>query len=185
VATLRNPPQPAAADRSPVDRRRRNPPPIGGILLGQHHPIPDPGGARLPGEAATRIRAATAVGPRSSSLGEKLEPQLPRLAALQRDGVVSPEKVAIVEQAMHKLSRPGLSPENIDQAEQLLTDHAAILAPPELRRFAHAVVNAANPDGPEPIDDQLQHDRRYLELKQRRDGMWHLAVDSATPSVPN
>jgi hypothetical protein len=38
-----------------------------------------------------------------------------------------------------------------------------------------AVVDAADPDGPEPIDDQLQRDRRYLELKQRRDGMWQLA----------
>ncbi|MFL6045622.1 MAG: DUF222 domain-containing protein, partial [Propionibacteriaceae bacterium] len=30
-------------------------------------------------------------------------------------------------------------------------------------------------DGLEPLDDTLQQDRRYLELKQRRDGMWHLA----------
>jgi Domain of unknown function (DUF222) len=43
-----------------------------------------------------------------------------------------------------------------------------------LQRFAHAVVAAADPDGPEPVDDQRQHDRRYLELKQRRDGVWHL-----------
>ncbi len=76
---------------------------------------------------------------------------------------------------MHKLTRPDLRPENVDQAEQLLTDHAVILGPSDLRRFAHAVVNAADPDGPQPVDDQLQHDRRYLELKQRRDGMWHLA----------
>ena len=72
-------------------------------------------------------------------------------------------------------SRPDVQPDNIDQAEQLLTDHAPILGPAELRRFAHAVVNAADPDGPEPVDDQLQQDRRYVELKQRRDGMWHLA----------
>ena len=128
-----------------------------------------------PGEAASRVRAAAAVGPRTTMLGEKLEPVLPRLAALQRDGVVSAEKVQIVERAMHKLSRPDLDPQAVETAEQLLTDHAAILAPPELRRFAHAVVNAADPDGPEPVDDQLQQDRRYLELKQRRDGMWHLA----------
>ena len=70
---------------------------------------------------------------------------------------------------------PTCDPEAVESAEQLLTDHAAILAPPELRRFAHAVVNAADPDGPQPVDDQLQQDRRYLELKQRRDGMWHLA----------
>ena len=38
------------------------------------------------GEAASRVRAAAAVGPRSTMLGEKLEPVLPRLAALQRNG---------------------------------------------------------------------------------------------------
>jgi Domain of unknown function (DUF222) len=36
------------------------------------------------------------------------------------------------------------------------------------------VVDAADPDGPEPIDDQRQQDRRCVELQQRRDGMWHL-----------
>ncbi len=59
-----------------------------------------------PGDAATRIRAAAAVGPRTTMLGEKLEPRLPQLAALQHQGVVSTEKVAIVERAMHKLTRP-------------------------------------------------------------------------------
>jgi hypothetical protein len=126
------------------------------------------------GEAAARVRAAAAVGPRSSMLGERLEPLLPGLAALQRDGVVSAAKVQIVERALHTLSRPSLDPQAVQTAEQLLTDQAAILAPAELHRFAQAVVNAADPDGPEPVDDQLQHDRRYLELKQRRDGMWQL-----------
>jgi uncharacterized protein DUF222 len=76
---------------------------------------------------------------------------------------------------MHQLTRPHLDAQAVQTAEQLLTEHAVILAPAVLRRFAHAVVNAADPDGPEPVDDQLQQDRRYLELKQRRDGMWHLA----------
>ncbi len=127
-----------------------------------------------PGEAASRVRAAAAVGPRRSMLGERLEPLLPRLAALQRDGAVTTEKVQIVERAMHELSRPGLNPDAVETAEQLLTDHAPILGPTDLRRYARSVVDAADPDGPEPVDDQLQQDRRYLELKQRRDGMWHL-----------
>ena len=127
-----------------------------------------------PGEAASRVRAAAAVGPRHSMLGEKLEPVLPHLAGLQRDGEVSVEKVQIVEQAMDKLSRPGLDPDAVETAEQLLTDYAPILGPSDLRRYALSVVDAADPDGPEPVDDQLQQDRRYLELKQRRDGMWHL-----------
>jgi hypothetical protein len=127
-----------------------------------------------PGEAASRVRAAAAVGPRMSMLGERLEPLLPQLAALQRDGAVSTEKVAIVERAMHQFSRPGLDPEAVHTAEQLLADHGPILGPTELRRFALKVVDAADPDGPEPIDDQHQQDRRHLELKQRRDGMWWL-----------
>ena len=93
-----------------------------------------------PGEAAARVRAAAAVGPRQSMLGEKLQPVLPRLAGLQRDGVVSTEKVQIVAQAMHKLSRAGLNPDAVDTAEQLLSDYAPVLAPVELRRYALSVV---------------------------------------------
>jgi hypothetical protein len=125
-----------------------------------------------PGEAASRVRAAAAVGPRTSMLGEHLEPVLPKLAELQRQGVVTAEKVQIVERAMHQLSRPGLSPEAVQTAEQLLTDYAPLLGPTDLHRYALRVIDAADPDGPAPLDDQLQHDRRYLELKQRRDGMW-------------
>jgi hypothetical protein len=80
------------------------------------------------GEAASRVRAAAAVGPRRSMLGERLEPRLPQLAALQREGVVSTEKVAIVERAMHKLSRPDLDPEAVQTAERLLSEHAASTA---------------------------------------------------------
>ena len=126
------------------------------------------------GEAASRVRAAATLGPRSTMLGEKLDPVLPRLAALQRDGEVTAEKVAIVERAMDRLSRPGLDAEVVETAEQLLSDHAPALGPTDLKRFALRVVDAADPDGPEPVDDQLQQDRRHLELKQRRDGMWQL-----------
>jgi hypothetical protein len=127
-----------------------------------------------PGEAATRVRAVAAVGSRSSMVGERLEPQLPKLAVLQRDGLVSTEKVAIVERAMRKLSRPGIDPEAVVTAEQLMTQHAPLLGPKDLHRFALSVVDAADPDGPEPIDDALQEDRRYVELMQRRNGMWWL-----------
>jgi Domain of unknown function (DUF222) len=126
------------------------------------------------GEAAARVRAAAALGPRTSMLGERLEPLLPGLAVLQRHGVVSAAKVQIVERAMHKLTRPSLDPAAVQRAEQLLTEQAPILGPAELQRFAHAVVAAADPDGPEPVDDQRQQARRYVELTQRRDGMWHL-----------
>jgi Domain of unknown function (DUF222) len=75
---------------------------------------------------------------------------------------------------MDKLSSPGLDPDALQTAEQLLTNHAPLLGPKDLQRFAQSVVAAADPDGPEPINDQLQQDRRHLELKQRQDGMWWL-----------
>lgn len=125
-------------------------------------------------EAASRVRAAAALGPRTSMLGERLESQLPKVAALQADGVVTVEKVAIVERAMATLARPGLDSEAVNTAEQLLADYAPVLEPTELKRFAMRVVDAADPDGAEPVDDQLQQDRRYVELRQRRDGMWQL-----------
>jgi hypothetical protein len=36
------------------------------------------------------------------------------------------------------------------------------------------MVDGLDPDGSEPVADQLQQDRRHLELRQRRDGMWQL-----------
>jgi Domain of unknown function (DUF222) len=63
------------------------------------------------GDAAARVHAAAALGPRASMLGERLEPLLPQLAAFQHEGVVSTEKVQIVERAMNKLTRPSLDPE--------------------------------------------------------------------------
>ena len=89
-----------------------------------------------PGEAASRVRAAAAIGPRTSMLGEHLAPVLPRLAERQREGSVSVEKVQIVERAMHKLSRSGIDPEAVQTAEQLLTDYAPLLGPADLHRYA-------------------------------------------------
>jgi hypothetical protein len=81
----------------------------------------------------------------------------------------------MVERAMHTLSRPNLDPQAVQTAEQLLTEQAPIPSPAKLHKFARTVVAAADPDGPEPIDDQLQQDRRYLELTQR-------SADTTTPT---
>ena len=96
------------------------------------------------------------------------------LAGVKPKPCETPFLVRIVERAMHTLTRPSLDPAAVQTAEQLLTDQAPILGPSELHRFAHAVVNAADPDGPAPVDDQLQQHRRHVELTQRRDDMWQL-----------
>jgi hypothetical protein len=45
-----------------------------------------------PGEAHRRVKAAAAVGPRRSMLGESLQPTRPVLAAAQRAGEVTPTR---------------------------------------------------------------------------------------------
>ena len=108
-------------------------------------------------------------------LGEQLEPVLPHLAALQQQGVVTDRESADCGTGHAQTHPPRSGPPRCGDRRAAAHRIRTHLGAAELRRFAHAVVNAADPDGPEPIDDQLQQDRRYLELKQRRDGMWHLA----------
>jgi Domain of unknown function (DUF222)/HNH endonuclease len=127
-----------------------------------------------PSEAAARVRAAAAVGPRTSELGEALDPVLPELAVAQRTGAVSPELVQIVVRVMQKLDRPDLDRAEMAAVEQQLAKHAQQLGPKDLRLVADRMVDAVDPDSSAPVDDQMQHDRRHLELRQRRDGMWQL-----------
>ena len=122
-------------------------------------------------EAACRVRAAEAVGPRTSMLGEALEPVRPVLAAAQRAGEVSAEKVDIIERALEKVDRRGFDPADIADGEALLTENARMFPPEDLKLLANRVVDGIDPDGTVP-DDQLNEDRRYLHLRSTRDGAY-------------
>jgi Domain of unknown function (DUF222)/HNH endonuclease len=127
-----------------------------------------------PSEAAARVRAAAALRPHSLEKAAAVGPGLLHLAAAQRAGGVSPEQVQIVVRAMQKLTRPDLDPDDVAAAEQQLAAQAQLQGPKDLRLLASRMVDAVDPDGPGPVADQLQQDRRHLELRQRRDGMWQL-----------
>jgi hypothetical protein len=122
-----------------------------------------------PGEAARRVRAAEAVGERTSMLGEPLGPVRPHLAAAQRAGEISTDAVGIVERALARVDRPGFDPAAVEAGEELLTRFAADFGPKDLKRLAEQVIDAIDPDGTLP-DEQLQRDRRFLHLRQTRDG---------------
>ena len=104
-------------------------------------------------------------------LGETLDPVRPRLAAAQRDGQVSPEKVAIIERALGRVDRRGFDPADLDTGEKLLVEQATVLPPEDLRILADRVVDAIDPDGTLP-KDELNQDRRHVEFHQRGDGSW-------------
>ena len=75
---------------------------------------------------------------------------------------------------MQKLSRPDLDSDQVAAAERQLVKQAQDLGPKDLRLVADRIVDAVDTDGPAPVDEQLQQDRRHVELRQRRDGMWQL-----------
>jgi hypothetical protein len=122
-------------------------------------------------EASRRVRAAEAVGPRVSMLGEPLAPVRPHLAAAQRDGELSPEQVAIIERAITPVDRRGFDPADVAAGEQLLVTHAKSFGPEDLKQLADKVVDAIDPDGTLP-KDELNHDRRFLHLRPTKDGAW-------------
>ena len=124
-----------------------------------------------PGEASRRVRAAAAVGERSSMLGQTLGPLRPHLALAQQAGRVSPEQVSIIERALAKVDRPGFDSAEVDQGERLLTQFAETFAVKDLRLLADQVIDRIDPDGSRP-DDQLNQDRRHVEFHQCRDGSW-------------
>lgn len=101
-------------------------------------------------EAARRVRAAEAVGPRTSMLGDPLPPQRPQLAAAQRDGELSPEQLAIIERAIGGVDRRGFDPAEVDAGERLLVQQARTFGPEDLKQLADRLVDAIDPDGTLP-----------------------------------
>ncbi|HEY5784334.1 MAG TPA: DUF222 domain-containing protein [Microlunatus sp.] len=80
-------------------------------------------GLRLsPGEAARRVRAAEHLADRTSMTGEPLTPIRPHLATAQRDGLVTPEQVTLIDTALRKVKH--CDPAAVEAGEILLVQHA-------------------------------------------------------------
>jgi hypothetical protein len=124
-----------------------------------------------PGEAHRRVKAAAAVGPRRSMLGETLQPTRPILAAAQRTGEITPDQVHVIQRALGSVDRPGFDPADITAGEELLTGFAASFGPKELSLLADKTVDAINPDGT-LAKDKLNTDRRHFTIRQTRDGAY-------------
>ncbi len=122
-------------------------------------------------EANRRVHAYEQLGPRRSMLGEELGPVRPLVAAAVAAGEVSMEKALIITRALTPIDRAGFDPADIAAGEKLLVDDATIFNPEELRILTQRVVDAIHPDGTTP-NDELNHDRRWFELKPTTDGAY-------------
>ena len=69
------------------------------------------------GEAGRRVRAAEALGERVTTTGEALGPLRPALAAVQRDGLASPEQVDVCVRALAGVDHRGFDPADADRRQ--------------------------------------------------------------------
>lgn len=124
-----------------------------------------------PGDAKRRVRAAAALGPRATMLGEPLPPLRPELAAAQTAGQVSPFAVDLIERTLTKVDV--FAPTRTADTEHVLVQHATVFDPVELGKVCDRVIEHVDPDGTRPRD-AVHTDRRALHLGRCRDGMTKL-----------
>ncbi|MGI8761227.1 MAG: DUF222 domain-containing protein [Jatrophihabitantaceae bacterium] len=105
--------------------------------------------------------------------GQALEPLRPLAAQARRCGLLGGEHVRVMLRAFEELPA-SLAVEQVAAAEKILVDAAAALDPNDLNRVATALVDAADPDGTQPEDDEPDP-RREVILHRRRDGWGRLA----------
>ena len=124
------------------------------------------------GEACRRVRASEQVGDRVTVLGEHQAPVRAELAAAQRAGRVTPEQVDVVCRGLARVDLTGYDRTALARGERELTELATVLGPRDLQVCTDRFVEHLDPDGSRP-QDQLNEDRRHVELRRGRDGSWH------------
>lgn len=124
------------------------------------------------GEAKARVAAAEALGPRSSLLGEPLEPIYPVLAAAQAAGTVSEAAAKLIVDTIEHL--PDAVRAEVDgDVERSLTTHAATLDLDQLRTLTRHLTAVLDPDGLLTKDEQRRR-QREVNLTARPDGSGRL-----------
>jgi hypothetical protein len=126
-------------------------------------------------EAKARVTAAEALGPRSSLLGERLEPIYPALAAAQAAGTVSEAAARLIVTTIEQL--PDAVRAEVDRdVEHSLTENAKTLDLDQLRTLTRHVAAVLDPDGLLTLEAQRQR-QREVNLSVRPDGSGRLSGD--------
>ncbi|MFC7623283.1 DUF222 domain-containing protein [Microlunatus sp. GCM10028923] len=122
-----------------------------------------------PYEAARRVRAADAVGPRQTMTGLPLPRLRPDLGKALASGTVNPEQTAIIDRTLVDLDQAGVTAEQVASVESELVDLAGRFAPRDLKVISRHYLDLYDPDGPEP-DEQRNWDRRFFRMRQTDSG---------------
>ncbi|WP_328306440.1 HNH endonuclease signature motif containing protein [Actinomycetospora sp. NBC_00405] len=131
-------------------------------LLQECGNVDQPEAKRLVGEAADLTA-------RVSLRGEPLPPRLPVTATVAESGEIHSGHVTVIRETMTRLDRvDGLSVADWFGAERTLAEHARVLPPRMLRRYAKALIEHFDPDGDVPPEGEGACDE--LQVVRRRDG---------------
>ncbi len=131
-------------------------------LLQESGNVDQPEAKRLVGEAADLTA-------RVSLLGELLPPRLPVTATVAGSGEIHSGHITVIRETMTRLDRvDGLSVADWSGVERTLAEHARVLPPRMLRRYAKALIEHFDPDGDVPPEGEDACDE--LQVVRRRDG---------------
>ncbi|OFB37749.1 hypothetical protein BA059_17690, partial [Mycolicibacterium sp. (ex Dasyatis americana)] len=121
-------------------------------------------------EASRRLGQTAALGPRRTLTGEPLAPVLPVVAAAQAAGLINPDHVKVLRDAVDHL--PGfVDASTREQFEADLVRVAVGVGPKELKDTADLRLFLLDQDGPEPDDTERARKRGLSVGKQGRDAM--------------
>jgi hypothetical protein len=127
-------------------------------------------------EAGRRLDEAAELGPRRALIGEPLAPILPATAVAQGAGLINPEHVKVLREAMKNL--PGfVDAITREQIELDLVRHAVGVGPKELKNAADRTLFLLDQDGPVPDDAERARKRGLHIGPQGRDGMRSAKLD--------
>ncbi|OMC38037.1 hypothetical protein A5740_03670, partial [Mycobacterium sp. GA-1841] len=132
-------------------------------------------------EAGRRLAEVAALGPRRTLTGQPLPPILPAVAAAQTAGLLTPDHVSVLRDAIHRL--PGFIDQTTrEQFELDLVRVAVGVGPKELKETADLRLFLLDQDGPEPDDTERQRRRGVHVCAQGADAMTTL-TGNLTPEA--
>jgi len=121
-----------------------------------------------PGDANTRVRAATELGPRRSLTGAALPPLFAAAAAASTQGVISPAHARVITNTITKLPA-AVAVEHDTSIEAFLVEQATQHNPRTLKVIARRLLDTLHPDGTLATEHD-RHRHRHLTIQQRPDG---------------
>ena len=127
-------------------------------------------------EAGRRLDDAAQLGPRHTLSGAPLAPVLPCTAIAQSHGVITPEHVRVLREAMERIP-PAVDTVTRSQIEVDLVRTAMGVGPKELTDTAERTLFLLDQDGPVPDDAERARRRGVTKAPQQPDGMVKLTAN--------